>query len=102
MSSISAQEFVERMKTEPKPHVLDVREDIEFHTQNIGGIHIPLGKLPTLLEDLEWNKNEEIIVICRAGIRSETARRILKQAGFTAVKNLTGGLTAVNRIMHQL
>ncbi|MBE7177558.1 MAG: rhodanese-like domain-containing protein [Mucilaginibacter polytrichastri] len=99
MSSVSAQEFARLLQADPSLNILDVREDIEFHTFNIGGVHVPLGILPGETGSLPWTTDDEIYVVCRAGIRSETARRILKQAGFTRVINVNGGLTALNRIL---
>lgn len=92
MGLISVQELRERLQNEESVHILDVREELEFHTFNIGGENIPLGKLPSVLEDLEWDSEEEIVVICQRGIRSDTACRILAQAGFSNIKNLVGGL----------
>ena len=74
--------------------IIDVREELEFHTFNIGGANIPLGKLLTGIDELEYNKNQALVVVCQRGIRSETARRILVSHGYSNVKNLTGGLLA--------
>ncbi len=74
--------------------IIDVREEIEFHTFNIGGVNVPLGKLLTEISDLEYNKNKELVVICQHGIRSKTACKVLLTQGFTNVKNLSGGLLA--------
>ena len=98
MSNITAAELAERLKNQTSPLLLDVREKLEYHTYNIGGINIPLGVLPARINELEHNKNNEIIVICKAGIRSRTAQKILQAAGFSGVKNLTGGLTALKKL----
>lgn len=78
--------------------LLDVREPIEFHTFNIGGINIPLLQLKESVSSLNLNKNEEIIVMCKVGLRSATAQSILQEMGYTRVKNLEGGLLAVRKI----
>ena len=44
--------------------------------------------------ELADKKNSEIIVYCKAGVRSQKAALALKQAGFTNVSNLTGGILA--------
>ncbi|MBS1532210.1 MAG: rhodanese-like domain-containing protein [Bacteroidetes bacterium] len=95
---ISASEMAERLKQYEPANILDVREPIEFHTWNIGGVNIPLGTLEQDLDQVEWNKNDEIIVVCRAGIRSATAKSILRLNGFKNIRNLTGGLLALQRI----
>lgn len=98
MSEISATDLKTLLDTNASPFILDVREKIEFHTYNIGGIHIPLGLLSTQLEELPEDLSQEIIVVCQKGIRSRTAQKILEQAGYINVKNLRGGLSAFHRI----
>jgi rhodanese-related sulfurtransferase len=95
---IDARELLARMQDDETLHVLDVREPIEYHTYNIGGLNIPLSQLVANAEVLNWHKSDEIIVICQAGIRSETAQSILQQNGYENVRNLTGGLLAIRRI----
>lgn len=92
MADISVNELAERLQKKELLHLLDVREELEFHTFSIGGINIPLGKLASGLEDLEWEITDEIVVICQRGLRSETACRILQMAGYKNVRNLQGGL----------
>jgi rhodanese-related sulfurtransferase len=94
MADIGVEELQDRLAKGDQIRLLDVREELEFHTFNIGGVNIPLGKLPTSLEDLEWERDEQIVVICQRGIRSETGCRILNMAGFTNTRNLEGGLLA--------
>jgi rhodanese-related sulfurtransferase len=98
MTDIDASEMAERLKQHVPVHILDVREPIEFHTWNIGGTNIPIGSLELNLDELEWDKDDEIIVVCRAGIRSATARSVLELNGFKNIRNLTGGLLALQRI----
>lgn len=95
MNDISALELKEKLAT---AFILDVREILEFHTYNIGGLHIPLGQLPERIEELEVELDQEIIVVCQKGIRSRTAQVLLEQAGYSNVKNLRGGLSAFHRI----
>lgn len=95
---IKANELLQRLNNNEALHLLDVREPIEFHTYNIGGTNIPVGQLIHSLDELEWNNEDEIILICKAGIRSRTAQSILQQNGYTNTRNLTGGLTAIQRL----
>lgn len=44
------------------------------------------------LDAIEDLKNEEVICYCRSGMRSMQASMMLEAAGFTNVKNLTGGM----------
>ncbi|RYE11935.1 MAG: rhodanese-like domain-containing protein, partial [Sphingobacteriales bacterium] len=88
---ISAAELIKRIDAGDTPVMIDVREPIEYHTHNIGGENVPLSSLSNYPDQLEYNKTDEIVVICRAGIRSRTAQVILQQQGYQNVKNLTGG-----------
>ncbi len=98
LNDISARELKERISKGEKVRIIDVREKIEFYTFNIGGINLPLGDLGRQLEHLGYQKEEEIVVICQRGLRSETARGIMAASGFTNVKNLAGGLLAYRKI----
>ena len=97
--NISINEFRLQSNKTTTFQIIDVRSELEFHTYNIGGINIPLGKLPSQLEDLPFGIDQEIIVICQHGIRSETARVLLKNNGFKNVKNLKGGLAALRKVL---
>ncbi len=90
--NIRAEELRERLENGGQLNLLDVREPIEFTTYNIGGINIPLGKLIDRANNLNYTKNEEIIVICKMGLRSETGQQILRAHGFRNVHNPEGGL----------
>jgi len=57
-----------------------------------------LSKLEQGINELGYNKNDEIIVICKVGLRSETAQAILQQNGYQDVKNLAGGLIALQKL----
>jgi len=95
---IGAREMLERLERGEAMNILDVREPIEFHTWNIGGLNIPLGTMEQQLDDLEWDKDDEIVVVCRAGIRSATAKSILALNGYENIRNLSGGLMALQKI----
>lgn len=98
MTFISAAEFKERNIVPVPFKIIDVREELEYQTFNLGGDNIPLGKLLTEAEELEFDKGIEIIVICQHGLRRESARRILTNIGFNQVRNLAGGLLAIRKL----
>ncbi|QEM10411.1 rhodanese-like domain-containing protein [Mucilaginibacter rubeus] len=95
---IKATELIERLNKGENLNLIDVREVIEYLTYNIGGNNIPLPKLESALNSLSYNKTDEIIVICKVGLRSETAQAILEQHGYSNVRNLSGGLIAVQKL----
>ena len=72
---------------------LDVREPSEFggplgHIRK--AILIPLGELAERTGELA--RDRPIVAVCRAGSRSAQATVILREAGFTDVANLAGGM----------
>ena len=95
MTTISVEELKVRMDAGEKLNILDVREPYENAAFNIGGILIPLGNIQTMqFDEIEEWRNEEVIVYCRSSNRSGQACMFLEGAGFTNVKNLTGGMLA--------
>ena len=71
--------------------LLDVREPQEHQICSIpGSVLIPLGELPNRISDL--GGHEDVVVHCKSGVRSAKAVKILSDAGFTKVRNLSGGI----------
>ncbi len=73
--------------------VLDVRtpeEWNEFHAP--GTTLIPLDELESRLDEVP--RDQEVVVVCRSGNRSQAGRDILRQAGFDRVSSMSGGLNA--------
>jgi uncharacterized membrane protein YdjX (TVP38/TMEM64 family)/rhodanese-related sulfurtransferase len=59
--------------------------------------NIPLEELPARLAELEPSKQQPLTLICRTHKRSQTAALQLKQAGFSDVCILRGGMEQWNR-----
>jgi adenylyltransferase/sulfurtransferase len=91
-SDISVEEFKQRLDRGDDLFVLDVREPHEFSICNLGGHLIPLNDLPKRVNELDSSR--EIVVHCKMGGRSAKAADFLRQAGFTKVHNLAGGINA--------
>lgn len=75
--------------------IVDVREPHEWQISNLaayGARLIPLGQLPQRLHEID--PAEEIVVQCKVGGRSAQAYDVLKEAGYTKIKNLKGGILA--------
>jgi len=89
---IQVEELKRRLDAGEDIFVLDVREPHEYQIANLGGYLIPLGDLPNRVNELDTSR--EIVAHCKMGGRSAKAVAFLKQAGFTKVKNLAGGITA--------
>jgi rhodanese-related sulfurtransferase len=73
--------------------VLDVRTPEEWDAYHAPGTTlIPLDELPDRLGEIP--QDEEIVVVCRSGNRSQEGRDILLNAGFEQVTSMSGGLNA--------
>ncbi len=94
MNDITVEELKERMDKGEKLHIIDVREPHEYEEYNIGATLIPLGTLPSKLEELQALKEEEVILHCRSGARSGNAKLFMEDSGFSKVRNLLGGMLA--------
>ncbi len=94
MNTITTDELKAKIDAGEQLHLLDVREDSERADFNIGGTHLPIGKIQAMqLEEIEdWGKEDEIIIYCRSGNRSGIATHVLEMLGYTNVKNLVGGM----------
>ncbi len=92
MIDITTDELKQRIDAGEKLNLFDVRETYEFDEFNIGATLIPLGELPNKLSELAHLKNEEIIIHCRSGARSTSAKMFLLDNGFTNVRNVLGGM----------
>ncbi|MGA2438937.1 MAG: molybdopterin-synthase adenylyltransferase MoeB [Acidobacteriaceae bacterium] len=91
---ISVQELKKKLDAKEDFFLLDVREPHEAKIVNIGAPLIPLGELAKRLDELAPQKDREIVVHCKSGGRSQKAAQLLKNAGFTHVENLAGGILA--------
>ncbi|MBC8088682.1 MAG: MBL fold metallo-hydrolase [Phycisphaerae bacterium] len=75
------------------PLIIDVRKKDEWNHGHIPDArHIPLGHLLQQVTDV--SRDAPIVVHCQSGGRSAIATSALMQAGFTNVRNLTGGIVA--------
>jgi rhodanese-related sulfurtransferase len=96
MEDITAEELARRKASSEKMNIIDVREIWEHQENNIGGLNIPLGSIPTRLSELQSLKDQELIVYCRTGNRSGKVKQFLQQQGFSQVRNLIGGIEAMS------
>lgn len=93
MKEISVKEFKTWQDDQRDYQLIDVREDFEYEFSNIGGTHIPLGRIMQEIEKLDRDK--PVIIQCRSGKRSAQAVSLLeKQEGFENLYNLKGGILA--------
>ena len=90
---ITATELAARLKQGDSLRLVDVREPHELEISRLPGAQlIPLGQMAARLSEL--NSADEIILFCKAGVRSRRALELLAGAGFRKLKNLKGGINA--------
>ena len=90
---ISAQDLKRKIDAGEKFELIDVREKFEWDIARIPGAKlIPLGELASRMSELD--SADEIVLQCKSGVRSAKALRLLREAGFGKLSNLTGGIHA--------
>jgi adenylyltransferase/sulfurtransferase len=89
---LAVKELKRRIDAGEDVFILDVREPYEYRIAQIGGKLIPLNDVPNRLSEID--RNREVIVQCRSGVRSQKVAEFLKQQGYPRVVNLAGGILA--------
>lgn len=84
-----------RLMNQGSTLILDVRDGAEYASGHLPRArHIPLNELSKRMDEIGKYKDKPVLVTCKTGPRAGAATRLLKQAGFTAVYQLKGGLAA--------
>jgi adenylyltransferase/sulfurtransferase len=95
VAEISASEVARAQARGDELLLIDVREPHEFEKARIPGAKlIPLGQLGARVQELADWKERRVVVHCKSGARSAKAAAQLRDAGFTNVANLSGGIDA--------
>ena len=90
---ISPGEVAQKLRSGAQIELVDVREPVEQQVSQLPGARlIPYGELASRLDELD--RQEDIVLFCRTGVRSGRALQTLLAAGFRKVKNLRGGINA--------
>ena len=96
---IEVGELANRLKRGRRICVIDVRGPDEF-TGPLGHIadalNLPVGELPGRLSEIDVLKDEPVILVCRTDKRSASAAALLRDAGFSDVRVLHGGMERWN------
>jgi molybdopterin/thiamine biosynthesis adenylyltransferase/rhodanese-related sulfurtransferase len=88
---ITPGELAARIKSGEHLTLVDVREPHELDISHIDGArNIPLGQLA--MHSTELNPGDDIVLLCKTGVRSTRALHILLGAGFQKLYNLKGGM----------
>ena len=92
-SEITVDELKKRLDRREAVYILDVRNPEEYQICKIAGSTlIPLPSLPQRLNELDRDK--EMVVHCKSGMRSQKAIQFLREQGFKKLIDLKGGILA--------
>ncbi len=102
IKSTSPTQAYEILNNDSHAVLIDTRTFIEFSFVGhpIGAIHVPLKRppnwkpLPDFVEQVEKHvpsKSTTIVLMCRSGARSMEAAKLLEEAGYQSLYNMTEG-----------
>ncbi len=102
IKSISPLQAQEILQSNTQAKLVDVRTSIEFSFVGhpIGAIHIPFKRPPNWDAFLDFNQQVDaaidslstpLILMCRSGVRSMDAAKLLEKAGYHALYNMEQG-----------
>lgn len=90
---ITPEKLSEWIKEGNSPKLIDVRNPVELAISTFPGADsIPIEKLPHFFS--EWDRDQELVFICRTGLRSARALKMAEAQGFTHTRCLQGGINA--------
>lgn len=93
----SPMEIMPQMSGDAPPVLIDVRTPREFEDGRLtGSINIPLQSLRDRLTEIP--RDRPVVLHCGTGYRSYVAQQILRNNGWTDVRNLYGGYGLAKRI----
>jgi rhodanese-related sulfurtransferase len=94
-TAIDAAELHARIDRSAAPRILDVRTPGEFDTAHIpGAYNVPLDVLREHRSELRNHLDEDVVLVCRSGMRATQAEQALAEVGLPNVRVLTGGMLA--------
>ncbi len=94
--SLSARELADRLGRGEDLVLVDVREAFELQLASFPkATHVPLGQVAQRAGELPADRT--LVLVCHRGTRSMRALELLKERGFTRLRNLAGGIDAWSR-----
>ena len=90
---ITPQDLAREMKASLPLRLIDVRNPVELAISSFPGAEsVPIERLNDRFST--WKAEEEIVFICRTGLRSSRAVKMAARAGFSHARCLQGGINA--------
>ena len=91
IQQITATQLQKKITDSEELLLLDVREPYEYqHAHISGSILMPMNQIQQRLSEL--NPDQETVVICHHGMRSQQVAEFLEYSGFSNIINLIGGI----------
>ena len=91
MQEWTGEQVWKKLQEGGKTRIVDVREPFEYSSGHIPGAElIPMGQIPSSLN--RFDRDEEVVVVCRSGGRSSQVCQYLRASGFDKVINMDGGM----------
>ena len=93
MKEVSVLELKKMKDSGEEFQLIDVRENDEYETCNLGGLLIPMGEIMDHTDKID--KQKKVVIHCRSGKRSASVILVLEsQLGLKNLYNLKGGIMA--------
>ncbi|MBD3403494.1 hypothetical protein GF420_11405 [candidate division GN15 bacterium] len=103
-TEITVHELKERLDAGEDIFVLDVRTHMEWFAGRLADTdrRISYDTVPDFLNQLPSDRTTSICVYCRSGRRSRLVTDYLRAIGYTAARNLSGGVIAWHNAGYKL
>jgi molybdopterin/thiamine biosynthesis adenylyltransferase/rhodanese-related sulfurtransferase len=90
---VTAAELAREMEANRELLLVDVREPMEWEVCRIEpALLVPLGSLEDRLGEID--RQRDVVMVCHHGVRSLRAALLMRNAGFSRVRSLRGGVAA--------
>jgi sulfur-carrier protein adenylyltransferase/sulfurtransferase len=97
-SDVSPRQVKQMLDAKDDFLLIDCRLPHEVAITAIDGAKvIPLQQVSQRFGELKGNEKRKVVVFCRSGARSSQFAKILRQNGFSDVKNMVGGILLWNK-----
>jgi rhodanese-related sulfurtransferase len=91
--TIKAKDLHERLQTEQKPVVIDIRVAQDYQAAHIpGAVNIPQDDIADRIGELPADRDAPIVTVCNIGKFSKHVTLLLKSKGYRNVRSAKGGL----------
>lgn len=73
--------------------LIDIREPEELAVASVeGALHIPMGDIPSRINELDVDEDTTIAIICHTGRRSLQVTLYMQQQGLAGTRSVAGGI----------